>query len=469
MTYNPNANWTARATARHQTPVYFLKVDGITTFRYSTGPVRGATTTYKEYMQTPRGATQQIKPLEGRASLGTLSITITDVGEDVTNTLAPGQVVPTWINRKVELFAGYTDLDESDYAAIYVGQVVDWDARDVEYTLKIRDFRRSTIEQIMTNSTETDTTRIRGNPLNLWYAIITGDFANVSFPVTWGGATPTGLDIDASLVDTTHLANERDTWLFDTEYLFAFSEPIKAKNFFEEQIFKLLGYPIIRPDGSLSVRLYHPAHPGEATVDLGEDDIIGQPSISANFDDHINHVKIYGDHDPDADPEFTLLYELLDSADVTATGETALLEVQSEGLRTALKGERNARFAGNKIFQRYIVPPLSVKVDTLFSKRVYEVGEVINVTHGDLFNEETGTRGWTDVPCEILKAEPDFVRGRMRLTLLTTAFGNRYRVIAPNTLGDYTTQTDAEKAKWLSVSGTSPDEFSNGDPAHEVI
>lgn len=473
MTYDPNANWSARATAQHQQPVYFLVMEGVS-FRFSTGPVRNAGATYKEYMRTPRGVTQEIFPLEGKSSIGSLSIDLVDVDDEVTDLLSPGQVVPTWINREATLFAGYADFDESDFAPIFPGQVSDWDMEGAGYTLKMRDLKRTTLETVMRNATKDTPSTIEGNPINIWYALVTGDFANVTFPVTTSGAAATGLDVSASLIDATHLQNERDEWLFGWNMRFEFRKPEKAKKFFEDELFLLKGYALIRGSGQLSVRLYHPAHPAEPPQDLTEDNILGIPKAKPLFKDHINIIEIFGDHDPDFDEsegetEFTLLYSFEDSSDITATKERAPLSIESKGLRSDLDGARNATFAGNKIRQRYLEPPIEIKVETLFSKRVLEVGDVVGVTHSDLPDMDTGLRGWTLEQCEVVKAQPDFRRGRMRFTLITTNFGRRYRVIAPTGLADYTSQTQAQKDKYLSIA-SSPGELLGGvDPAHQYI
>lgn len=474
MTYDPNANWTARATAQHQQPVYFLVMEGVS-FRFSTGPVKNAGATYKEYMRTPRGVTQEIFPLEGKSSIGSLSIDLVDVDDEVTDLLSPGQVVPTWINREATLFAGYTDFDEADFAPIFPGQVSDWDMEGVNYTLKMRDLKRTTLENIMRNATEATPSTIEGNPINIWYALVTGDFANVTFPVTTSGAAATGLNVSASLIDATHLEAERDEWIFDFDMRFEFRKREKAKKFFEEELFLLKGYALIRGSGQLSARLYHPAHPAEPPQDLTEEDnILGIPKATPLFKDHLNVIQILGNHDPDFDEgqgetEFTALFSFEDSSDITATKERKELIIESRGLRTDLNGVRNAAFAGNKIRQRFLEPPIEIKVETLFSKRVLEIGDVVGVTHSALPDMDTGLRGWTLEQCEVVKAQPDFRRGRMRFTLITTTFGRRYRVIAPTGLADYTSQTQAQKDKYLSIA-SSPGELLGGvDPAQQII
>ena len=473
MAYNPNANWTARAGAQHQQPVYFLVMEGVA-FRFSTGAVLGASVTYKRFMNTPRGVTQEIFPIEGKSSIGSLSIDLTDTDDEVTQLLSPGQVVPTWINRNVTLFGGYADVDESEHAALFVGQVSDWDMDGVGYTLKVRDLKRTTLEKVMTNATEDTPSVLEGNPINIWYALVTGDFANVTFPVTTSGAVATGLDVPAALIDETHLEAEREEWLFGWNMRFEFRKPEKAKKFFEDELFLLKGYPLIRGSGQLSTRLYHPAHPAEPPLSLTEESIVGIPKARPLFDDHINVIQIFGDHDPDFDEgqgetEFTLLYTFEDTADITATKERRELIIESKGLRSELDGARNATFAGNKIRQRFLDPPIEIKVETLFSKRALELGDVVGISHSALPDMDTGLRGWTLEQCEVVKAQPDFRRGRMRFTLITTNFGRRYRVIAPTGLADYGAQTQAQKDKYLSYASSPGELLGGSDPAHQYI
>lgn len=476
MPYAPNPLWTAKTEEANQSPVYFLDVEGLP-FRFSTHPVRGASVAYKPLMKTPSGATQEIFPLEGRSSIGGVSVTLVDEGGVVTATLAtdaPAAVVPTWINRACTLYGGYAGLDESHYAPLFRGQVADWRmAPDGSYTLHIADLKRATLEDIMQNATREHPTLIEGNPLDIWYAIVTGDFADSAFPVIVSGAPPTGLNVSPSLVDKAHLASERDDWLFGWRMRFEFRTKTKAKRFFEEELFLLKGYPVIRPDGRLSVRLYHPAHPASPRTRLTSDDIVGIPSARPRFKDHRNGVRISGDHHPDGaagdGAEFSLLAEIFDADDAQATHETKIFAVESRGLRSALDGKRNARFAAGKIRQRFLRPPLEVEAETFFTKRGIEAGEVIFVSHPHLPNLATGARGWTDVPCEVVKAQPDFRKGRMRLTLLATGFNRRYRVIAPSGLAEYSAQTAAEREKYLSVASSPEETFSNGDAAHQLI
>jgi hypothetical protein len=474
MVYDPNANWTAGAGAAHQAPIYFITVEGDAT-RYSTGPVKNPGATYKRYLRTPRGVTQEIFPLQGKSSIGSLSLDLVDVDGDITELLSPGQIVPTWINRNVTLFGGYADLDEADFAELFLGQVSDWGMKGPVYTIKVRDLKRTTLEKIMVNATEDTPSTIEGNPINVWYALVTGDFANVTFPVTTSGAAATGLDVSTSLIDETHLENERDEWLFGWNMRFEFRRPEKAKKFFEDELFLLKGYPLIRGSGQLSVRLYHPAHPAESPQDLDEDNLlVGVVSVKPLFKDHLNVIEIYGDHDPDFDEsegesEFTLLYSFEDSSDITATKERRELIIESKGLRTELDGVRNARFAGGKIRQRYLEPPIEIVAETLFSKRALELGDVVGVTHPALPDMDTGARGWTKEQCEVVKAVPDFRRGRMRFTLITTNFGRRYRVIAPNSVPDYTSQTQAQKDKYMSIADTGTELLGGADPAHQII
>jgi hypothetical protein len=478
MSYDPNAGWSARAALPHQAPVYFIAVEDVAQ-RYSTGGIKGATASYSKLLRTPRGSTQEIFPLEGKSSIGTLSLSLVDRGDEISALLSPGLSVPTWLNRRITLYGGYADLDEADYAPLFTGEVSDWSMKDAEYSVKLRDLKRNSLEEIMRNASEDNPTVLQGNPVDIWYAIVTGDFGNPDFPVTSSGAAPTGLGVDASLLDEEHLAHERDEWIFGWQLRFEFRRKEKAKDFFEKELFLLKGYPLIRASGNLSVRLYHPAHPAEPEILLDENAVIGTPSVAPLFDKHLNVIEIWGDHNPDYDSEageteYRLLYRFEDSSDIAATRERRELIVKSRGLRTELDGDRNARFAAGKIRQRFLNPPLEFEAETLFSKRSIEAGDVVSLTHKNLPDQRTGARGLAAEQCEVVKVNPDFRKGVMRLTLWTANTRKLYRVVAPALDGgspfpDYGSQTAAQRARYLSIADTATEEFSNGDPAHQVI
>lgn len=478
MTYNPNANWTTETEKTEQVPVYFAIIEGLA-FRFSTHPVKGASVAYKPFMRIPSGAGQEVEPLKGESSIGSVSFTLVDEDGSVVDVLSTEKSTPTLdtlINRRVSIYGGYAELNESDFAPLFEGDIESWSMLEGghEFRFRARDIKRTTFDEVMLNATTEAPSVIQGNPINIWRALITSDFSNANFPVITSGSTPTGLGVSASLIDDEHLAKERDEWLFGFEMQFTFTEPEKAKDFFSKELFILKGYPIIRPSGKMSVRLYHPAHPAEPLVELTEDDIIGVPQMQPDFRRHVNHIIIKGDYNPDGEPEFTTLFEFKDDADIAATRETKLLEIESKGLRSTLDGARNAAFAGNRIKQRYLKPPIEVDVETFFTKKVIEAGEIIFISHSKLPNLQTGQRGWENVACEAIEVDPDYSGGKMSFKFLSTTFGRRYRVIAPTLVGgspfpDYGLQTQEQRDRFASIAATSTERFTNGDLAHQII
>jgi hypothetical protein len=117
--YSPNANWNAATASRAQQPRYYIAIDGITSYHFSTGPVRAASMPKKPYLHMPAGIGQKISQLQGRTSLNLFTLQITNRNNELNDLFANERTSPTLaslINRRVDLFAGYADLAEADYA-----------------------------------------------------------------------------------------------------------------------------------------------------------------------------------------------------------------------------------------------------------------------------------------------------------------------------------------------------------------
>lgn len=466
--------WNAETAADEKHPVYYMLFDGSAT-RYSGGRMKAPGGTVKVYLKSIGGVSQKIEFLDGKATIGGIRISLLDVDGEITDIVSTEKVAPifdTLINRKMTFFGGYAPLDEADYQQIFVGQNTGWnyDVNKKEYRFEVSDIKRATLDEINLDTTEAASTTIEGNPIDIYRAYMTGDFANGGFPVITSGTTPTGLDVSTEFIDDTELASERDDWLWYWYMKFNFLAPEKGKDFFEQEIFKIFGYPKILSTGKIAARRYRPAHPALPPLTLDENDIVSLSALKRLYKDHLTSVKIWGDYNAVTDEFESLLFSFLDTADQTKTQEKPDLEIFSRGLRTEYDGVRTARFATNRWLQRYITPPLELKASVLFKKRALEVGDVVKVSHPELPNLTDGTLGWVDEPCEVTRVVIDFAKGLVNLTLLTTNFGKRYRVIAPNSLvDDHGDQTQEERDKYLSIADTITEDFLNGELAHQIM
>lgn len=454
---------------------YFLVIDGLTT-RYSVFPVQNPANTYKGFLSIPSSIAQKVYPLEGRSSLGSVSFELLDVGDEITDivsTDAPGAPIPSLINRRARIFAGFRNIDEADYVLVFTGEFYEpptYDRSQRTWSFTLADLKRPLInEKIMTNSSKATPTIISGNFVNIYFALLTGDFADATFPVTTSGATPTGLGVADTDINQAGLVAERDEWAFYINMRFEFRKQEKAKTFFEKELFQIFGYPIVETDGRLSFRMYHAPHPADTIKVLGEDKIVLMDGIKQRWDLHLNKIEIQGDFDPDTGLFDTVLASFEDTQDQTDTKQVRPRTFQLKGLHSDLNGDTIARIWLERLLQRVRRPPLAIPIETDFTIRDLQAGEVAEFSHDEVPDTATGEIGVVSKRVEITSVAVNFGRGTNKVELLDTAIGNRYRVIAPNSLPDHGSQTDAERAKYGSIALAATNKFTNGEDAHEAL
>jgi hypothetical protein len=313
------------------------------------------------------------------------------------------------------------------------------------------------------------TTVVEGNPINLMYAILTGDFANGTFPLTKKRGEPTGLGIAASSIDTVALQKERDR-AYDSEiWRFELKDGVPGFRFLEQRIYRLLGYPRVTIAGKLSFRLYRAAWPDDAAVGLPtitKGDVVSWSWRRAH-ELHVNEVSLGVDMDPETgEPAEMVVTE--DTADQSATKEIAALEEEDTGLRASLRGVRLAEDIGAVIFRRFLKPPPLLELWCHLTKRALEVGEDVSVTHDEIPNVKTGTRGLTASRWEIVEREERFAKGQIRFVLQDGGY-SRPAFIAddaepPDDDYDLATAADKEYAYIAPDAGN----FADGGEPYEI-
>lgn len=485
MVLNPNANWTAAATAAQQGPVYYIAIDGITTQHYATAPVKSAGTTKDIRMNPPAGGAISLDIIAGTRTTQRIEVELLDIGGEISDlvaTEADGAPVSTLVNRKVTLYGGYRSLVESDYAAIFVGRIVRvrMNKELTGYILTLADSSHLLDGEIMANATSDKPTTIRGNIVNLYWSILTGTFdtGHATFPLdyvsTAGGSSsaPTGLGISTSLINETQLVAQRDTWHAIDVGEVVFVEPENARKHLADELFRVFQcWPAISGAGLLGLRFHVPALPASAAPVLDTNHVVAIEGWERLFGDHLNKFKIEGDYDHVDDEYDTALYDTEtseDTADQTATKETIEYHAQSRWLKSAYSGAAIAAELAGRMRIRYLKTPGQMDALAEFTKRNLEEGDVVAVTYPDVPDLLTGARGIAGRLMTIVSIRPDCDRGLMRFRLLDTGY-KRYGVISPSGTGVYTSASDQEKDSFAWISDDVTHEMSNGDPGYRSI
>lgn len=282
---------------------------------------------------------------------------------------------------------------------------------------------------------------------------------------------PSGLAVPASSLDETHLQLVRDTWRPDDVVRLALTDPADARTFLETEFFRALQcFPGIRGDGNMALQFYVPALPITANPSLDEDDVVQLLSWRRLYAEHLNEFIVRGDFDLDTH-EYTALYDTETAADVAdraATGETVTYEVDSMLLHTDLDGEGLADELASRSRLFFLKMPALMELGLTMRKRALEVGDTVVLTHRQIPNLNTGTRGVTEALLLLVGLAPDYRRGLIRATLLDVGW-KRYGVLAPAGISDYTSATTAERHRYFFVADVADDELSNGDPGYRYL
>lgn len=135
MSLTVTANYSAENANLNRTPEYRVSFAGIDS-TYSTND---------GVMQTPTAITSEIDPVTGRASTGALIFVLVDVDGLITSLIAQG------IGGRLATFtAGFTDLDDADFATFFTGIVENYRLTPdlTGYEITVRDPQSLTNKQI---------------------------------------------------------------------------------------------------------------------------------------------------------------------------------------------------------------------------------------------------------------------------------------------------------------------------------
>ncbi|MBP7571957.1 MAG: hypothetical protein KBA95_18020 [Acidobacteria bacterium] len=289
------------------------------------------------------------------------------------------------------------------------------------------------------------------------------------------GSAPTGLGLAEADINTTQIANERDRWHPDDVVRVQFDAPENGQAHLREELFRVFQcWPAISQAGTLGIRFHVPALPYSAATTLTEADLAGMPSWTRLFDSHLNRFIYRGDY-ASSGSDYAVLYDTEtadDTADQSATAETITFDVSSRWLRSDVAndyGESGVDIAtdlADRVRIRYRKTPAEIEVPLHFTRRALEEGDVVALTHAQLPNLLTGTRGITAHHMTVMAVRPDYGRGVLMVTLLDTGL-RRYGGIAPAAQGAYTTATAQEQDEYAWIS--TADAMSDGDPGYRVV
>ena len=264
-----------------------------------------------------------------------------------------------------------------------------------------------------------------------------------------------GLGIDQTLVDITRWEDEAEAWLdfkrtdftYGYQFRFIYDDKVEAKRFIEDEVLKVLNaYAPINVSGAISFKAFAPPVP---FVDLAKLDekVVRHKLMQGGLGAVINIALFEYDYDP-IQKKYMKSVEYSDSQSIADHGESDRFEVRSRGIRSELNGDDIVLNRWNRLKQRYRNPPPTYKIRAFYSQHLREIGEMVNFSHPDLPDLESGARGLTEKVAEITNKSFDILGGALHYDLMLTGFGRRYGLWAPDSVPSYDSATQEERDRY---------------------
>lgn len=485
MPYAPSAAWTTAIASQTQTPIYFLRISGITV-DFATASVKSAGTTKLVCMDPPSGGGMTLDLLDGHVSQSALRVELLDVDDAITDyvsTDAPGAAVSTLINRTATLYGGYAHLTEAEYPAIYTGVISSLEMNDelTGYLIGIRSVLDNIRGKIMTGATADTPATVRGNPVNLYWSILTGTFSTShgTFPLSsvsvadTSSSAPTGLSISTASINTTQLTDERDRWYANDIVECVYTNDTDGRSHLEREFFRVFGaFPTVSGGGLIGLRFALPPIPYSSALELTDTDhIVSIDGWSREFDQHLNRFTYAAELVKGSDEFDDPLYSTQtadDTADQAATGETIELAVDSKWLSRTYGGVETADTLAGRSRMMWLRTPATIQCAVNFTRRNVEHGDFVAVTARHVPDLARGVRGITQHMMLVTSVSPDFARGVLKLTLLDTGY-KRYGGIAPAGQANYTGSTTGAQETFVFIGSATTNTMSTGDPGYRLL
>lgn len=457
-----------------QPSVYVLYVPDLSAY-YSTGPVRGLTTS-ELVVSRPDQPDQQVSLLDGSASLGSMSLTLLNL-DGAIDTVLSGSVLK---DKTATLYKGFDRMlwSTSTWLQVFTGTISDVERTGdgCGYALSINSnqnvldvdiFKPEDLAaEVWTGGDKSydggslvlsdsdadenyDTVTLTGNPFTLALKMTisgSGDGSSEDVWPYWAGAA-----VAASLLKYTAIKAVRDRDWGLVTMRFTFTDSVNVRDFWQTEVLRALGgYPTLGGDGKLGVRL--PEVP-RSTDDLAEfdDDVILEDAPPRWREDDsllITHVIVKLDHDGD---DFqTTLPPFVSPA--CLDGDVAPREphtIESRGLQTDLGGVYVALVVASTLLRRFGTPTRRATFGAFAKMSTTEAGDHVAVASQLWPNNDRPAQlgeGATRL-CEVVRSRVRPDRVELDVIELTNFLsgGEKCAVIAPAAAPVYASATDDDK------------------------
>lgn len=467
---------------------------------YSTGPVLSPSVAKQPWLTEIEYEGGASDVIDGSLEIGVLRLTIADVDGTATQLLGFRSETPLWnqiASQRVDLFAGYRELPESQYARIFRGRISDVGLTDdlSGITLTCEDVKAGIKQTVMGNARDKSSLGdiqggtpawwpyqpiiLEGNPINVFGAILLDRFSltDPDFPLTRIVGGPRGCGLDPAYdINVAAIKAVRDAWFDSYLSRFTFTESFDASEWAAANIFQMFGPVAIDGSGRIAFFPWEPPIRTAISTTLTDADALRIAAWRLRTDVYQNAVRVDFNFDPwerayDAhnlnEPNYVVVE---DEQDIASSKVRRELERACDGFHWDIDGYKQARDRASKILRWLKTPPVELVVAVPFTRSDIEVGDVLSVTLSDVPDVTTGLRGIANRPMRVTAVKPDVGRGTFEVTLMEFGY-LRYGSIAPDSVvSNYPGWTQDQKDRYAAIASNGTETVgSPPDPAYRMI
>jgi hypothetical protein len=414
-----NTSFDAKNTATGKRPIYVFSIGGqarvYSTHDLTREGISGIVPEFRAWLKTPRGASQSIDVLNGTSSIGELECEVVDQAGEVRQLVGS----TTLEGASATLLLGYPGMDYAQFIPLHSYTLfrILPSRNYTSWLFRARDRQMSAKRTVWQNP-------LNGLPLeesNPW--ILQGTPAEIVQAIYLFALGRPVEEIDRTGMSQLDAGSEG---LFKVvrPFLFMLNEPTEAKQFLEQEIYKVCGlYPVIDNNGKISLKPFRaPASGPQAVYTFDDSNMVVFPEIDRM--EIVNEIVFKFDA-KGSDFANTLMF--VDQTSISLYGRARQHSIESKGLRTELGALWFCEEIASRLFRRFAGTPAALRggapiarIEAFLMTLPVWVGDFVNVTHPKMPNLLTGALGVTHRLYEVIDREPDFARGRMRFRLLDT-------------------------------------------------
>lgn len=467
-----NANFNTATALLTRTPCFIVRFDHDATVQFSSAMVQNPTyaTTKSLYMSVPKGIGSKVDYKKMTTTISGVQFTLVDISAYVTNFIENANTANTpMLNQGVTILMGYTDIDESDFLT-WVGYVDSYKWTGTGWSFTCRDKQRIAKQKIFkseqttldgsindsvttvvltdganfaagsyirvddevillgskSTNTYTGCTRAQHSTIAAAHSdladvferqVVSGHPMDILRTTVW----ETELGLTSADYDDAEIQNIEDHWMVSWSFTFYLDDPegIEAKKWCEEQIFQPTGsFLKLKNNGILSVGIIRVPYAGETTRTLTDTELIdmGMSRLDRTM---VNELQIKYDYN-EITSKYLTTVAYIDSDSIANHGVTNTMALKFKGVRSTSNGNEIISRVADRIFRMLATSTPKITGAMSFTKLLWEIGDVVEVSHAQLPDLSDGTLGITSKQMVLANVKPDFESGKINIELNNT-------------------------------------------------